>query len=166
MKNIVIYTDGGCSRNPGGDGAFAAIINGPLLVTPILGYIPAPTTNNRAEIAAVIEALLFLKEEKILDHIGAIEFRCDSMICVNLINGGGMPDHKRKNGDLVRQVRQLSSGLKIRATWVPGHSGDLINERCDQLCIDAIQTRHNAKPQYSSLPTEQMDLISAAMTAV
>lgn len=57
MHKAVIYTDGACSHNPGGDGACAAILIHAKKPLCISGYIPAPTTNNRAEWAAVIAAL-------------------------------------------------------------------------------------------------------------
>jgi len=47
MHKVTIYTDGACSKNPGGDGAFAAMLIHPLKTLCISGYIPAPTTNNR-----------------------------------------------------------------------------------------------------------------------
>ncbi len=49
MHKVTIYTDGACSHNPGGGGAFAAVLIHPKKTLRISGYIPTPTTNNRAE---------------------------------------------------------------------------------------------------------------------
>ena len=60
MKNIVIYTDGACSCNPG-PGGWGAILMYKDTKKEISGYNPM-TTNNQMELTAVIEALLLLRE--------------------------------------------------------------------------------------------------------
>ena len=60
MKNVIIYTDGACSVNPGPGGWGCILIyNG---VEREYSGFEDNTTNNRMEMQAVIEALSRLKE--------------------------------------------------------------------------------------------------------
>lgn len=61
MKQIydyIIYTDGGCERNPGGRGGYGAVIIDfdTSQTTELSGGFES-TTNNRMEVMAVIRAL-------------------------------------------------------------------------------------------------------------
>lgn len=65
MKNVTIYTDGCCKKNPG-MGSWAAILlyqdaKGKLHKKQIAGKSIEITTNNRMELTAVIESLKHLK---------------------------------------------------------------------------------------------------------
>ncbi|MEN6399620.1 MAG: ribonuclease H [Rectinema sp.] len=60
MKEFVVYTDGGCSHNPG-PGAWAFLIRYGERLYEDSGF-EAETTNNRMELMAVIRALNFLQE--------------------------------------------------------------------------------------------------------
>ena len=55
MNNLVIYTDGGCSGNPGPGGWGTVIIDG-TNITKLSGG-EKQTTNNRMELSAAINAL-------------------------------------------------------------------------------------------------------------
>ena len=64
MKQVIIYTDGACSGNPG-PGGWGAVLryrfNGKVYEKELSGG-DASTTNNRMELTAFIEALRQLKE--------------------------------------------------------------------------------------------------------
>ena len=61
-----VYTDGGCSGNPGpGGGAFVVLNDGNLVLEKSGGE--EITTNNKMELSAVIGALSFLKENGIAE---------------------------------------------------------------------------------------------------
>ena len=60
MKDVVIYTDGACSGNPG-PGGYGSVLIYKNVNKELSGYEEL-TTNNRMEIKAVIEALKALKE--------------------------------------------------------------------------------------------------------
>ena len=60
MKQVIIYTDGACSGNPG-PGGWGAILMYRDKKLEISGY-EAHTTNNRMELTAPIHALSRLKE--------------------------------------------------------------------------------------------------------
>jgi ribonuclease HI len=145
MHQVMIYTDGACSHNPGGDGAFAAMLIHPKKTLCISGYIPAPTTNNRAEWAAVIEAVSKLTKPC------EVVIYSDSMICVNAINGRGKKDAKRGNKDLVLRFREVARPHKVSAVFVRGHAGNHHNEECDVAATAAMRERKNCYPLYCTV---------------
>jgi ribonuclease HI len=142
MHKVEIYTDGACSHNPGGEGAFAAILIHPKKTLQISGYIPAPTTNNRAEWAAVIEAIAKLKSPC------EVIVYSDSMICVNAINRRGRKDSKRGNKDLVLRFREVAKPYQVSAVFVRGHTGNHYNEACDAAATAAMKQREQPYLDY------------------
>ena len=60
MKEVILYTDGACSGNPG-PGGWGAVLMYQQHTKELSGYEPQ-TTNNRMEITAVIRGLEALKE--------------------------------------------------------------------------------------------------------
>ena len=59
MKQVIIYTDGACSGNPG-PGGWGAVLKYGAHERELSGG-EASTTNNRMELTAVIEALRLLQ---------------------------------------------------------------------------------------------------------
>ena len=137
-KSIVINTDGACSGNPGPRG-FAAIVVMDGHETAVTGGDPA-TTNNRMELAAVIEALRAIRNQPVNAGV-PIQVRSDSTYVVHAFNKGWINKwrrdgfHTRTNGDLWEALARLTIGRGITWTWVRGHSGDAMNERCDRLAV-------------------------------
>ncbi|HPU17816.1 MAG TPA: ribonuclease HI, partial [Bacillota bacterium] len=60
MKEVYIYTDGSCKKNPGPGGWCAILVYGKH--ERVLSGGEAETTNNRMELTAVIRALEALRE--------------------------------------------------------------------------------------------------------
>jgi len=143
---IRIYTDGGCSGNPG-PGAWAYILLEPKGKSQDARFVPG-TTNNRMELQAVIEALQAVRERPDLSS-PEIELFTDSRYVKNGISewihswmkNGWKTRSKQpvKNQDLWRQLLSLSSTMKIRWRWLHGHAGDRYNEACDRLVQEAIK---------------------------
>jgi ribonuclease HI len=145
MSDIRIYTDGGCSGNPG-PGAWAYILlrNGDRLAAS--GAEPA-TTNNRMELAAVIAAL-----EEVARHAGwagsPLEIFTDSEYVQKGItrwiraweSNGWRTTSKQpvKNQDLWKRLRSLEKGHQVQWRWLAGHAGHALNEECDRLVQQAI----------------------------
>jgi ribonuclease HI len=135
MADINIYTDGGCSGNPGPGGYGAVLISGTYRKE-ISGSC-ADTTNNRMELMAAIRAL-----EMLVSH-SAIDLHTDSQYVKNGItrwifswikNGWKTAAKKEvKNEDLWRRLHALNEQHSIDWVWVKGHSGDVENDRCDLL---------------------------------
>jgi len=139
----IVYTDGACSGNPGPGGwAWVCLAGGEIRE----GYGGEPmTTNNRMELTGAIDGLSAIKariEAKDLPP-GPVEMRTDSQYVKNGLttwiaswkrNGwrtaGKAPV---KNKDLWEQLDALSTALSARWVWVEGHSGEIWNERCDEL---------------------------------
>ena len=143
---IRIYTDGGCSGNPG-PGAWAYILVRGERESRDSRFV-SRTTNNRMELQAVIEALRGVRENPEL-ATAEIELFTDSRYVKNGINdwihtwkkNGWKTRSKQpvKNQDLWKQLLDLSSTLVISWRWLQGHAGDRYNEACDRLVQEAIR---------------------------
>ncbi len=146
MKGIRIYTDGGCSGNPG-PGAWAYIILADRRPLQASGFAPQ-TTNNRMELQAVIEALRAAGRNPDW-RSAAIEIFTDSQYMQKGIsewihtwvrNGWRTRSKKPvKNQDLWQELVVLARPLDIHWRWLRGHAGDRFNERCDRLVQEAIK---------------------------
>lgn len=140
---VIIYTDGACSGNPGPGGWGAILIYGKR-IKEISGCEPQ-TTNQRMELTAVLRALEALK----VTGWDAV-VHSDSAYVVNAINNGwlqkwqanGWLNSKKEpvaNQDLWIRLLYLMKQNRVGFKKVRGHSGDVQNERCDQLARQAIK---------------------------
>lgn len=138
MEKIDIFTDGGCSGNPGPGGwAFVALDNGNLLSYSSGG--DAQTTNNKMELTAVIRAL----ETCQVLEAGQVCISTDSQYVKNGIttwinnwkrNGWKTASKDPvKNKELWEELDALSKVFDIKWIWVKGHAGIKYNEMCDSL---------------------------------
>lgn len=138
MKNVVIYTDGACSGNPG-PGGYAAILICDGIEKEICGG-EVETTNNRMELRAPIEAM------KILTKPCHVDMFSDSSYVVNCFEqkwiygwaraGWKKKDGELKNVDLLKELYALCG--KHEVTWhkVKGHADNEYNNRCDKLAVE------------------------------
>jgi ribonuclease HI len=154
MKHVEIYTDGACIANPTGAGGWAAVLRCGTATKEISGHIPAPTTNNRAEWAAIIRALEALREPC------TVKIYTDSKVCVFGLSGKGKPAHKRANYDLLSRVLELAKVHKVSLQWVRGHHGDASNERCDQLATEAARFGADIDTRFCLQPEQQSSFVS------
>lgn len=145
LKQVVIYTDGACSGNPGPGGYGAVLLYNGHRKELSGGF--RLTTNNRMEMLAAIEALRSLKDRC------AVKLHSDSQYVINAIEkgwaakwkaNGWMRNKKDKavNPDLWQQLLDLCKQHKVEFIWVRGHSGNVENERCDVLAVAAAQQRN------------------------
>jgi len=150
MKNIEIYTDGGCARNPDGPGGYGVVLlyekDGETYKKQLNeGY--KSTTNNRMELMAVIKGLEALKEKC------NVKLYSDSQYIVNAINKKWVykwksynwyksPKGKErpKNIDLWEKIIDLLDKHNVEFIWVRGHCGNFYNELCDKLANEAINS--------------------------
>lgn len=132
---VRIWTDGSCWPNPGGKGGWAAVLvhDGTGSSKELSGHIPA-STNNRAELTALIEALRALKRPC---HVF---WTTDSEYAISCLNVKS-PKQWRKaaNKDLIQKLVGMidTVGHVVVPEWVKGHDGHPENERCDQLALEA-----------------------------
>jgi ribonuclease HI len=132
---VIIYTDGACSGNPGPGGWGAILIKGEHRKEIKGGE--AETTNNRMELTAAISALEALKRPV---HV---ELHTDSAYLKDGItkwvhgwqnNGWKTADKKPvKNADLWQRLVEAAKRHQIDWRWVRGHTGHELNERADEL---------------------------------
>ena len=135
MKNVVIYTDGACSYNPG-PGGWGGIILYENHRKEISGF-EENTTNNVMELKAVIESLKALNENCNVRLYTDSKYIVDSITkwVHNWKNNGWKTSKKKpvKNKELLEEILNLSKMHKIDWNWVRGHDGNPLNEECDQL---------------------------------
>ena len=135
---IVIYTDGGCSGNPGPGGwAFVVSENGEIREYRSGG--DQSTTNNKMELTAVINALEYAKANGERDVV----ILTDSQYVKNGITSwitnwkkNGWKTAAKKpvlNQDLWQKLDDLNNSLSVEWKWVKGHAGIAGNEECDRL---------------------------------
>ena len=140
MKEIILYTDGACSGNPG-KGGWGAILFYNGIKKEISGG-EENTTNNRMELTAVIKGLEALKEPC------KVDIYSDSAYVVNAFlqnwvgswqnNGWKSSKGKVLNIDLWQRLLQLVSIHSVSWHKVKGHAGNEYNNRCDSLARSEI----------------------------
>ncbi|MDQ0115059.1 ribonuclease HI [Paenibacillus harenae] len=142
MKEVMIYTDGACSGNPGPGGWGAVLFYGSKQKEISGGE--KHTTNNRMEIQAVIEGLSLLKEPC------TVKVYSDSAYVVNCFQKGwihgwlrnGWKNSKKdpvENQDLWKALWELMKTHTVEYVKVKGHSDNEWNNRCDELAREAIR---------------------------
>ncbi|MDR1095928.1 MAG: ribonuclease HI [Spirochaetaceae bacterium] len=151
---INIYTDGGCSGNPGPGGWAFVILSGGATLEKNGG--DPNTTNNRMELTAVIRALETLPSIASKNDGGPIDgvtVFTDSQYVQKGISEwiagwkrkGWVTSARQpvKNADLWQELDALAATVAaaypLAWEWVRGHAGDPLNERCDALAQDAIR---------------------------
>jgi ribonuclease HI len=147
--NVKIYTDGGCSGNPG-PGGWAYIIVGDEKILVEQYGAEKFTTNNRMELSAVINALEALsglgipvETLEVFTDSQYVQKGMSSWIYLWKQNEWTTSDRKPvKNKDLWHQLDVVSACplIEIKWTWVKGHAGNVFNERCDQMTRKAARS--------------------------
>ena len=145
MNEIIVYTDGGCSGNPGlGGWGIIVIANGEARQ---LSGGEKNTTNNRMELTAAIAALSVIQNtpsfngKKIIVNIDSQYVKNGITLWIKSWKQKGWKTADKKpvkNQDLWQQLDELNSSLDVEWNWVKGHAGIEYNEICDQLCQKEI----------------------------
>ena len=137
--HVVIYTDGGCSPNPGPGGWAAILITGAHQKELKGGELH--TTNNRMELMAAISALEALKQPCVVDMNTDSQYVRDGIMKYinNWKRNGWRTASKEpvKNVDLWRRLDAVAQTQTVHWHWVKGHSGDHYNDRADELVHEA-----------------------------
>ena len=145
MKEVILYTDGACSGNPGPGGWGAILVYKGK--EKVLSGGMNETTNNRMEILAVIEGLKCLKEPC------KVEIYSDSAYVVNTFLQGWLENWIKndwktssnkqvQNVDLWKELIALLNKHEVHWNKVKGHADNELNNRCDALArgeIDKIK---------------------------
>jgi ribonuclease HI len=140
MNDIVMYTDGACSGNPGPGGWGALMIAGKHRKELFGGE--RETTNNRMEMMAVICGAEALKRGC------SVDIYTDSTYVMKGITEwldgwkkrGWRTASKKpvKNVDLWQRLEKALDRHEVKWYWVKGHSGVPGNERADELARQGI----------------------------
>lgn len=141
MEEVIIYTDGACSGNPG-PGGWGSILMYKDNIKEISGSLK-DTTNNVMELTAVIEAL------KLLKFKCKVKLYSDSAYVVNAFNqkwiygwlkNGWKNSSKEpvKNKELWEELYSLTQMHTVEFIKVKGHADNKYNNRCDEMARNAI----------------------------
>ena len=138
---IEIYTDGSCLGNPGAGGWAFLILKGNQLISK--SGSAKNSTNNRMELTAAINALEYLKDEKIL------KINTDSSYLKNGINlwiynwkkNNWLNSKKEnvKNKELWIELELLTKNKDIYWNWVKAHNDNKFNNMVDSLAREAAK---------------------------
>ncbi|MBR1686515.1 MAG: ribonuclease HI [Clostridia bacterium] len=140
-KNVIIYTDGACSGNPGPGGWGCVLMYGNHRKE-MSGFMP-DTTNNRMELFAAISALGALKEPC------NVALYSDSTYLVKAFEEHWIDNWKKQgfrrsdgtqvpNSDLWFILMAQTKKHQVRFIHVKGHASNEENNRCDELARAAI----------------------------
>jgi ribonuclease HI len=141
LKDVIVYTDGACSGNPG-PGGWAALLKHGDHERILTGGEPA-TTNNRMELQAVIQSLLALREPC------RVKIHTDSSYIANAFKDKWIESWKRrgwkkadkkpvKNRDLWEALLAAIADHQVEWVKVKGHADDDLNNRVDRLAVTAM----------------------------
>ena len=142
MKEVIIYTDGACSGNPG-PGGWGAILMYKEKKLELSGY-EAHTTNNRMELLAPIQALSRLKRPC------AVKIYSDSAYLVNAFRQRWLDNWQKRgwlkadknpveNQDLWKALLKYCDIHSVQWIKVKGHADNPYNNRCDALATGEIK---------------------------
>lgn len=139
-SEVTIYSDGACLGNPGRGGYGTVLLAGKHRKELSAGF--ARTTNNRMELLGAIVGL------EALTRPCAVTLWSDSQYLIHAMTKGWLESWQRrgwrtaakepvKNRDLWERLLRAVGEHAVDWRWVRGHTGDVENERCDQLAVAA-----------------------------
>ena len=140
MAEIVAYTDGACSGNPGpgGWGVVLQARDGERVIKQReLSGGEALSTNNRMELTAAIEALRALGKPTAVRIVTDSTYVRDGI--TKWVHGwkrNGWKTAARKpvkNAELWRELDEAARAHDVTWDWIKGHAGHPENDRADEL---------------------------------
>ncbi len=140
MSEIILWTDGACSGNPGPGGWGVVMRQGDQ--TSYLHGGERLTTNNRMELTAAIKALEACpKNSRITLYTDSTYVQQGITQWIKKWARNGWKNAKKKlvkNSDLWRQLSALAEQHQIEWKWIRAHAGNVGNEQADELARQAI----------------------------
>lgn len=137
---VDVYTDGACSGNPGPGGWGVIMTYGSHRRE--LSGAETNTTNNRMELYAAIMALEALRRPSTVRvHTDSRYVQLGITEWIEKWKRNGWRTSSRGtvvNQDLWKRLLESCEIHRVSWEWVRGHSGDLMNERADELARAAI----------------------------
>ena len=144
-----IFTDGGCSGNPGPGGWAYVIVTqtfqGEQIIAKNNGS-DKDTTNNKMELTAVIMALRELntlpeapRQITVYTDSQYVQKGITEWIHTWKRNSWRTSDKKPvKNRELWMNLDSLACDFALKWEWIKGHAGNKYNELCDAMTQEAI----------------------------
>ena len=140
MHNLIAYTDGACSGNPG-PGGWGVVLQARsgLKVTKQreLNGGAAETTNNRMELTAAIQALEALTRKSRIRIVTDSVYVKDGVTkwILGWKKNGWLTSTKKpvKNEDLWKKLDAAQENHEVSWEWIKGHAGHPENELADEL---------------------------------
>jgi ribonuclease HI len=164
--NVVIYTDGACSGNPGPGGWGATMMFGSQRREIRGGDLN--TTNNRMELMAAIKALAALEQGSTVDlHTDSTYVRKG---ITEWIHGWKRRGWKTaagkpvKNDDLWRELDERRNQHDVTWHWVKGHAGHPENERADELAGMGLKEALAGEPPRENISLVEKPVLSTNST--
>ncbi len=139
MADVIIYTDGAASGNPG-PGGFGVVLKAGVHRKELSQGFRL-TTNNRMELLAAIVGLEALKKPGM-----NVVIYSDSRYVVDAVEKGWLFGWEKKrfkdkkNPDLWRRFLEVYRKHQVKFIWIKGHADNPENERCDHLAVQAYKT--------------------------
>lgn len=141
MAKVTVYTDGAAKGNPGPGGYGIVMLASKHRKELSQGF--RLTTNNRMELLAVIVALEALKKAR-----NEVTVYSDSKYVVDAVNKNWLFGwekkgfKKKKNPDLWKRFLVAYRLQHVKFVWVKGHANNPLNERCDELAVEAAESNN------------------------
>ncbi len=155
------YTDGACLGNPGPGGWAWAVEGGPWA-----SGAEDPSTNQRMEIRAALEAVRALDGELVVVSDSTYVVNCfrdrwwEGWLARGWVSTARKPVANRDLWEpLVELVRSRGD---VGFRWVKGHSGNAMNDLVDRLAVDAATSQRGRSGEG---PPESLGRADAAGTA-
>lgn len=147
-ENLIIFTDGACSGNPG-PGGWGAIVAYPEGQIKELGGQGEQTTNNQMELMGAIKALSWIKDDP-----RPVYLYTDSVYVIRGItqwifgwmrkgwtNSEGEPVANREIWQTLKALVDKRGAKNIQWKFCRGHNGVPGNERCDEIAVKMTQRK-------------------------
>lgn len=146
MKEVILYTDGACSVNPG-IGGWAYVLEYKGKQKKCAGA-EKETTNNRMELMAVIQGLKALKEPC------KVKLFSDSAYVINAFKNDWISAWQKNNWinsqknavlnrDLWEELISLVAKHDVEFNKVKGHADNELNNLCDKMAVEQVQILKN-----------------------
>lgn len=145
-SEVMLYTDGACSGNPGPGGWAYILRHGASGKEKSDSGSDPATTNNRMELTACIRGLQALRRPCRVRIVTDSEYVVKGM--TEWMPRWKANDWRRKesgrwrpvkNDDLWKELAELAERHQVHFEHIAGHAGHAENERCDRLAVQAYQ---------------------------
>lgn len=147
QNKIIMHVDGSAvNSNPGTGGAGIAYES--FQTRNYLGYpLGENVTNQQAELEALIMGLQHVQEN--CDNLNerAVEVCSDSKYVVNCVDGDWSAS---SNLVKVERAKTLVQDVSAELNWIPGHSGEYLNELADALAKTSAEEQEEVDENESS----------------